>query len=147
MTRVPLGVTLSPFILATTIEYHIRKFSHERHETVQMLNTALHMDDLFYRADTVEKALQFFQIAAEILKEASMNLRKFKMISKELRKLWFERDTDEQKVTKECHLKVLGIIWNTEDDAFKLDVHPILNMIYDLKNSKCSVLETVSENI
>ncbi|GBM28150.1 hypothetical protein AVEN_224203-1 [Araneus ventricosus] len=42
-------------------------------------------------------------------------------------------------------LKVLGIKWSTKDDTFPLDVHPILNMLDDLKSSKNSVLQTAAK--
>ncbi|GFT14084.1 reverse transcriptase domain-containing protein [Nephila pilipes] len=77
MTRVPFGVTVSPFILAETFKYRIRKYSqetkHSRHETVQMLNSTLYADDLSYGADTVAKALDPSQSAVEIHKETNMN--------------------------------------------------------------------------
>ncbi|GFU13179.1 hypothetical protein NPIL_168791, partial [Nephila pilipes] len=63
-----------------------------------MLSIALHVNDLFYVADTVAKELELSQSAAEILKEANMNLRKFLMNSGELRNVWFERDLVEEKV-------------------------------------------------
>ncbi|GFU11862.1 reverse transcriptase domain-containing protein [Trichonephila clavipes] len=39
MNRVPFEVTLSPFILAATIKFHIRKYKEDYRETYELLNT------------------------------------------------------------------------------------------------------------
>ncbi|GFY79213.1 integrase_H2C2 domain-containing protein [Trichonephila inaurata madagascariensis] len=46
MNRVPFGVTLSPFVLAATIKFHIRKYKEDYRETLEMLNTSLYVDNL-----------------------------------------------------------------------------------------------------
>ncbi|GBN07028.1 hypothetical protein AVEN_253774-1 [Araneus ventricosus] len=104
-----------------------------------MLNSSLYVDDLFYGANTVNESLDLSKSAVKILKDANMNLRKFKTNSEELRNLWYERGMIVRP------LKVLGIIWNTKDDTFKLEVQPILNMIENLKNSQRSVLQTAAK--
>ncbi|GFW18510.1 reverse transcriptase domain-containing protein [Trichonephila clavipes] len=89
MNRVPFGVTLSPFILAATIKFHIRKYKEDYRETYELLNTSLYVDNLFAgSSESVYKAFDLSKDAIEILKDANMNLRKFKTNSKELRKLW-----------------------------------------------------------
>ncbi|GFW56943.1 uncharacterized protein TNCV_161711 [Trichonephila clavipes] len=91
MNRVPFGVTLSPFVLAATIKFHKRKYKEDYRETFEMLNTSLYVDDLFAGlSESVNKAFDLSKNAIEILKDANMNLRKFKTNSKELRKLWNE---------------------------------------------------------
>ncbi|GFT18372.1 integrase catalytic domain-containing protein [Trichonephila clavipes] len=91
MNCVPFGVTLSPFILAATIKFHIRKYKEDYRETYELLNTSLYVDDLFAgSSESVYKAFDLSKDAIEILKDANMNLRKFKTNSKELRKLWNE---------------------------------------------------------
>ncbi|GFT79721.1 reverse transcriptase domain-containing protein [Nephila pilipes] len=122
LSRVSFGISLSSFILAATNKYHIKKSCQELLETARMFNYALYVDDLFYGADTVEKASELSQRAAEILMESSISLRKFETNSKEFRNLWFERDIAKEKMTKELPLKILGIIWNSKDNTFKLDV-------------------------
>ncbi|GBM05430.1 hypothetical protein AVEN_94732-1 [Araneus ventricosus] len=65
MTRVPFGVTSSPFVLAATIKYHIRKYKQERREDYEMLNSSFYVDDLFYCANTVNEALDLSISAVE----------------------------------------------------------------------------------
>lgn len=145
MTRVPFGVTSSPFILAATIKHHIRKYKKDRIEIYEMLDSSLYVDDLFFGSTEVEKALELSQGAKEILADANMNLRKFRTNSEELRSLWCERGMAEATEETERPLKVLGIIWNTKDDKFKLDIQPLLDMMKDLKSSKRCVLQTAAK--
>ncbi|GFT24631.1 reverse transcriptase domain-containing protein [Nephila pilipes] len=127
MTRMPFGVTSSPVIFAATIKFHIRKYSQDQeyHETSEMLNSALYVDNLFYGANTVDKVLNLSQSAVEILKDANINLRKFKTNSNYLKSLWLERDISVARESNEHPIKVLEIIWNTVEDTFKLDVQPL----------------------
>ncbi|GFW34700.1 integrase catalytic domain-containing protein [Trichonephila clavipes] len=91
MNRVPFGVTLSPFVLAAKIKFHIRNYKEDYTETYEMLNTSLYVDDLFSgSSESVNKVIDLSKNAIEILKNANMNLRKFKTNLKGLRKLWNE---------------------------------------------------------
>ncbi|GFY67220.1 integrase catalytic domain-containing protein [Trichonephila inaurata madagascariensis] len=146
MNRVPFGVTLSLFELAATIKFHIRKYKEDYRETFEMLNTSLYVDDLFAgSSESVNKAFDLSKNAIEILKDANMNLRKFKTNSKELRKLWNENGIGDVGESGERSLKVLGIIWNLNNDTFKLDSQPLLELIKNLKNSKRCVLKTAAK--
>ncbi|GFV88575.1 uncharacterized protein TNCV_1243851 [Trichonephila clavipes] len=146
MNCVPFGVILSPFILAATIKFHIRKYKEDYKETYELLNTSLYVDDLFAgSSESVYKAFDLSKDAIEILKDASMNLRKFKTNSKELRKLWNENGIGDVCESGERSLMVLGIIWNLNNDTFKLDAQLLLELIKNLKNSKRCVLKTAAK--
>ncbi|GFT73049.1 uncharacterized protein TNCV_1977331 [Trichonephila clavipes] len=106
MNRIPFGVTLSPFVLAATIKFHIQKYKEVYRETYEMLNTYLYVDDLFAgTSESVNKAFDLSKNAIEILKDANMNLRKFKTNSKELRKLWNENGIGDACESGERFLK------------------------------------------
>ncbi|GBM98500.1 hypothetical protein AVEN_170893-1, partial [Araneus ventricosus] len=82
MTRVPFGVTCSPFILSATIKHHIKKFKRNS-EVYEMLDSSVYADDLFYGGDSLEKAHQLSTDAVNVFREAGMNLRKFQTNSTE----------------------------------------------------------------
>ncbi|GFY15994.1 reverse transcriptase domain-containing protein [Trichonephila clavipes] len=148
MKRVLFGVTLSPFILAATIKFHTRKYKEDNRETYELLNTSLYVDDLFAcSSESVNKVFDLSKNGIEILKDANMNLRKFKTNSKELRKLWNENGIGDVCESGERSLKVLGIIWNLNNDTFKLDAQPLLELIKNLKNSKWVRSENSSKNL
>ncbi|GFS29678.1 reverse transcriptase domain-containing protein [Trichonephila inaurata madagascariensis] len=146
MNRVPFGVTLSPFVLAAMIKFHIRKYKEDYRETFEILNTSLYVDNLFAGSSkSTNKAFDLSKNAIEIFKDANMNLRTFQTNSKELRKLWNENSVSDVGESGERSLKVLGIIWNLNNDTFKLDAQPLLELIKNLKNSKRCVLKTAAK--
>lgn len=52
---------------------------------------------------------------------------------------------NEARETNERPVKVFGIIWNTKEDTFKLDVLQLLDMIEDLKIPKIYALKMTSK--
>ncbi|GFY13496.1 uncharacterized protein TNCV_1803671 [Trichonephila clavipes] len=139
-------MTLSPFVLAATIKFYVRKYKEDYRETYEMLTTSLYVDDLFAgSSDSVNKAFYLSKNTIEILKDANMNLRKFKTKSNELKKLWNENGIGDVCKSDERSLKVLGIIWNLNNDTFKLAAQPLLELIKNLKNSKRCALKTAAK--
>lgn len=129
MTRLPFGVTTSPFILAATIKYHIKKYAKEYPDSFNMLNTSLYVDDLYFGADTVENASRLTSDAVNILQDASMNLRKFNSNSKGLKDVWYENKI----LLNNSHApaKILGLEWNSDEDLIKLDTKTLKDSLVD----------------
>ncbi|GFR29425.1 transposable element Tcb2 transposase [Trichonephila clavata] len=79
-------------------------------ECVNMLNSSLYVDDLFYGPDTVKNAYRIISDAIDILKHASMNLCKFNSNSQELKDLWLSNNTAVSSSLAPA--KILGLNWN-----------------------------------
>ncbi|GBO26250.1 hypothetical protein AVEN_107521-1 [Araneus ventricosus] len=133
MTRVPFGVTCSPFILAATIKHHIKKFKGNS-EVYEMLDSSVYVDDLFYGGDSLEEAHQLSTDAVNVFREAGMNLRKFQTNSTELKNIWIENNVTFE--TENDNRKILGLIWNVNTDTLKLEIDNLLEMIPNLKCTK-----------
>lgn len=146
MNRVTFGVTSSPFILASTIKHHIKKYEKEFPDVVYMLNNFLYVDDVYYGADTDDEVFSLSSNAVKIFKDASMNLRKFQTNSENLKNMWANNGfiTEERK-SNEGPLKALGIIWNPEEDNLMLDIKEILNNLTESKITKRLVLSTIAK--
>ena len=86
MTRVPFGVSCSPFILACTIKNHIKKIMKEMPDIFEMLNSSIYVEDVFYGADSVETTFKLNNQAYSALGEARMNLQPFSKNSIEFKK-------------------------------------------------------------
>ncbi|GBN34828.1 hypothetical protein AVEN_61683-1, partial [Araneus ventricosus] len=142
MTRVPFGVTCSPFILAATIKHHIKKFKGNS-EVHEMLDSSVYVDDLFYGGDSLEKAHQLSTDAVNVFREAGINLRKFQTNSTELKKIWIENNVTSE--TENDNRKILGLIWNVNTDTLKLEIDSLLEMIPNLKCTKRHILKTVAK--
>ena len=146
MNRVTFGVTTSPFLLSATIKHHIKGYKDLFEKIVNMLDTSLYVDDLFYGADSVNEAFILSSGAVKILGDACMKLRKFKSNSPELKGLWkdhginIEEDPHEQNISK-----ILGIIWITDDDTLKVDISPFLVELDSTIITKRLVLQTAAK--
>lgn len=123
-TRVPFGLTCSPFILRAVILKHLKLYEDRFPETVAQLRLQLYVDDWLGGADTLEEAVQRIKEAQIIFDDAKMELTKWTTNSSEL-----EAALPEIKFHKTPTVigtsslstdtaKALGVYWNQESDQF-----------------------------
>ncbi|GFQ83310.1 transposable element Tcb2 transposase [Trichonephila clavata] len=144
MQRLPFGFTSSPFILTATIKNHLKIYININPECVNMLNSSLYVDDLFYGTDTVNNAYRITSDAVDILKHASMNLCKFNSNSQELKDMWLSNNTAVSSSLAPA--KILGLNWNTDEDFIKIETSALEQCIKHIKNiTKRSVLQLVAK--
>ncbi|GFR24151.1 hypothetical protein TNCT_621911 [Trichonephila clavata] len=74
-----------------------------------------------------------------------MNLRKWKTNSIELSQNWEESKFEKQTHNEAVPIKVLGLIWNTLNDEFKLNLSSLIVSLKNVKNTKRSVLRISSK--
>lgn len=83
-TRVVFGLRPSPAILGAVIFHHLDKYNCDNPKLVELIRTGLYVDDLITGTDNVETAFQVYSKSKQIMKEAGLNLRKWKTNSSEL---------------------------------------------------------------
>ncbi|XP_054713427.1 uncharacterized protein LOC129222888 [Uloborus diversus] len=142
--RLTFGINVSPFLLSATIKEHIKKYEEAYPVTTEVLNTCFYVDDLVTGADNIKDALKISIEANNIMKKASMNLRKW--ISNEvLMKMWEEREFNilPSNFSNNCNepSKVLGLPWDIKEDTFAIEVKDLLEFIKTGKNTKRFVLQ------
>ena len=76
-TRAVFGVSSSPYLLNSTIQHHLEKYSSSRPELVAKLLESFYVDDLVCGGNNDEDAYEHYSFAKDILSQASFNLRKF----------------------------------------------------------------------
>ncbi|GIY27339.1 reverse transcriptase [Caerostris darwini] len=146
MNRVVFGCNCSPFLLSVIIKYHIGKYSETNESCFEMLNGSLYADDLCHGADDVVSAFNLSSDAVSILSDASFNLRKLHTNLKQLHDLWIQNGLcEENSFEKDNKLKVLGLVWNLEEDMLRVDVTSLLESFKFLESTKRSVLSTAAK--
>ena len=70
--RVPFGIICSPFLLAATIDHHL-KFSDSN--TAQNIKDNIYVENVITGTQSVYQAKEFYSKSKEIFESASMNLR------------------------------------------------------------------------
>ncbi|XP_055924888.1 uncharacterized protein LOC129956901 [Argiope bruennichi] len=146
MTRVLFGVSSSPFLLAATIKYHLKRYVDNFPDTCAILNNSLYVDDLISGRQNVEDALKTSLESFKIFKDASMILRKWQTNSFELRDRWKDIGMDigpsiEPKNETFMPSKVLGVVWNPDRDLFHFDAKGLIQFLSKRMNTKRFLLQ------
>jgi len=132
-TRLPFGVISSPFILASTINYHLNK---QGSDIAHEIRENLYVDNVICGTDTTEQAIEFYKESKQLFKKASMNIREWASNSEE----FTDHITDQDKLRgNSSKVKVLGMIWDLHED--NLGTCHITTLP---STTKRSVLHTVS---
>ena len=143
-TRVPFGLSCSPFLLHATIIHHLGQFITKYPRTVPKLLKSFYVDDLLTGEDTEEEAVKSVTESNTIMKEASMELKKWASNSTNVFKSC-DLPEDTKLSTENKTMKVLGLTWNKEIDQFEYDVQCIIDLTRKLKPSKRVVLKIVQK--
>lgn len=144
MTRVPFGVTSSPFLLASTICHHLHMMDNCS-GTALTLAESFYVHNLISGADTEESAKDFYREALGLMKRASMSLRKWNSNSKTLQEIFQNEGTGCPTNTVQCPISnitcVLGLAWYKEKDHLAFSMEPILDFLDHNCNTKRFILQ------
>ncbi|GFY78888.1 uncharacterized protein TNIN_86741 [Trichonephila inaurata madagascariensis] len=113
-TRVLFGLRPSPYLLASTLKHHFKKYKEQYPHTFELLNSSIYVDDLICGQNNVPDALHTTLECLQISSDAGMLLRKWRTNSKQLNLLWqqegFETQSSETSVIDlRPPTKVLGL--------------------------------------
>ena len=112
--RVPFGNCSSPFVLNTTVQFHLSGFPESR--VVDELKENMYVDDFLSGADSVEECCTMVKDAINIMSQASMPLVKWGSNSPEAAEI-LHRDFRDKYLVRES-FKVLGLLRLASDDCF-----------------------------
>ena len=110
--RVPFGVISSPFLLGATVEHHLDSYNCE---IAKRLKEDIYVDNVISGTETAGDAIQFYNGTKAIFSDASLNLREWLSNSSDVNNILPAADKSACRTTK-----VLGHIWNTENDSISL---------------------------
>ncbi|KAL1454619.1 hypothetical protein WDU94_010835 [Cyamophila willieti] len=113
-TRIPFGVTSSPFLLAGVISTHLSKYDSD--DMIQKLKHDIYVDNLVTGFNNESELLDFIKRSRKIFSDASLNLRAW---STNCVHEGFDSLPPEIKSSSTIQ-SVLGTQWNTENDTLFL---------------------------
>lgn len=111
--RVPFGIICSPFLLAATLDHHLKGYENS---VTNGIRENIYVDNVITGKDTVDEAVSFYREAKQIFRKASMNLRD-----------WMSNDelvmTQIPDGDKAGHgpMKILGLTWLVQNDMLCLE--------------------------
>ena len=113
-TRVPFGLTCSPFLLGATLHYHFEKLSDQLETKAQLLQS-FYVDNCVTSLDDIKSYKTFVEQAIEILKKGKFDLRG-----------WCSNIENFENNAVES---VLGLLWDRKTDTLSCDLKTILKEI------------------
>ena len=125
--RLVFGLTSSPYILNATIHHHLNSYRENYPEFVKLVLNNLYVDDYACSFDTKEESFEHFQKLKLCFLAGGFKLRKWASNCKSLLEDIdsYERSLDANSqshpICKDDKLKVLGLIWNKQEDTMQFD--------------------------
>lgn len=160
-TRVPFGVTSSPFLLNATVQHHLNQYAVSLPEAVQKISRSIYVDDIATGSDSENKAYQLYADSKVMLREGGFNLRKFLTNSSELQERIEESEKALQlspqprlgedlsytqstlgttQTVNGGETKVLGVKWNPSTDRLVFDLSDVTAHALDMEPTKRNVI-------
>lgn len=127
--RVVFGVKCSPFLLASVIEYHIKKCEGFEESFKKKLLKSFYVDNVVTSVDNKSQLDEFIANSKILMKKGGFDLREWEWSG--------DCDTDSRNETQ-----VLGLIWNKDLDTLKINMK-WLDDINMEKITKRNMLSTV----
>ena len=166
-TRVVFGVCSSPFLLNSTIRYHLEQHRDSHPDLIKKLIESFYVDDVVTGASDEEEVMQLYSEAKRILKDGAFNLRKFRTNSSALQ---HEIDTTENQLespqgvqspsldetyadatlgkphsTESSTVKVLGVVWDPGEDNLKFSVADVTEVAATIEPTKRNVVSIIGK--
>lgn len=125
--RVVFGVKSSPFLLAITLQHHLRKYGLDNPEIAEKLLHSLYVDNTVVSVDSMKEAEEFQKWSQELLIAAKFDLRGWE----------FGPSSEEKEVP------ILGMNWKTKSDTLSLCLEGVVKKS-DLPVTKRGLLAAVN---
>ena len=159
--RVVFGVSSSPFLLNTTVRFHLEKYLKTHEVQVCQLLYSTYVDDIIAGGET-EEAFELYVRSKQIF-QGGFNLRKFLTNSKHLQEEIDLKETqctsnslEDEPTYSEATLgmsqpsrteehKVLGVLWNPASDQLLVDTSSIAQLALDLNLTKRNLVSLIGK--
>ncbi|XP_029835783.2 uncharacterized protein LOC115319889 [Ixodes scapularis] len=126
-------------------EKRLQGLCHRLARDEELLLKCFYVDDLIVGVSSYEEAQKLYDDSTEILAKAGMRLQKWSTSSREL-KCHIEKTADETSTCAESSglTKVLGILWDTEQDNLQVNLQSLSDFVEERMDTKRFVLQTTS---
>ena len=111
--RVPFGIISTQFLLAATIDHHLKNCNNDEGETIR---ENIYVDNVITGTQSIQEAVHLYNVSKQIFKGAAMNLRDWMSNSQEVLNeipLWDRANRE--------NMKVLGLTWFVKEDLLALN--------------------------
>ena len=128
---VPFGIISSTFILATTIDHHLKNCNSDESERIR---ENIYVDNVITRTQSIQEAVHLYSVSKQIFKGVAMNLRGWMSNSQEVLNEMPLCDRANRE-----NMNVIGLTWFVKED--------LLAMISQIRDENTLIKRTVLRQI
>ena len=110
--RVPFGIISSPFLLAATIDYHLKNSDSI---IANNIRDNIYVDNMISGMQTASEAIEFYNVSKQLFKGAAMNLCDWVSNREDVLNQIPEHDRANRE-----RMKILGLTWTVHEDSLAL---------------------------
>jgi hypothetical protein len=123
-TRLPFGLTCSPFLLPATLRELATIYKKEFPRPAVLINDRMFMDDFFVAVDDENEVISLYYQLGCLMKKIQMPMAKWATNSPQLKHVWRAEGQDIRQQNQ-----VLDTDWNTELDTFTFDYRDVTDKV------------------
>ena len=138
-TRLPFGLTCSPFLLSATLREHADRHKVTFPAAAPLVDSNTFMDDFAGGAENDNGAVTIYYELTALMKLINFPLAKWASNSEQLKAIWRAEGRE-----MEVQTQVLGVNWNTETDCFSIDPEAITKELPEGPTTKRQLLQTTA---
>jgi hypothetical protein len=138
-TRLPFGLTCSPFLLSATMREHADRHKATFPTAAPLVDSNTFMDDFAAGAENDNGAITIYYELTALMKLIKFPLATWASNSEQLKSIW---RVEGQEI--EVKAQVLIVNWNTETDCFSIDHEAIIRKLPEGPTTKRHLLHTTA---
>jgi len=138
-TRLPFGLTCSPFLLAATLRDHAERHKETFPAVAPLRDKNTFMDDFAAGAESENGAIKVYYELSSMMKLINLPLAKCATNAEQLTTIW---KAEGQSV--EARTQVLGVSWNKESDCLYTDANEMTEKLKEGPTTKRKLLQTTA---
>lgn len=138
-TRLPFGLTCSPFLLSATLRELAIIHEGEFPQAAALINDHMFMDDFVAAVETDNNVISLYYQLVGLMKKIEMPMARWATNSQQLKDIWTAEGRDIKQ-----QAQVLGIDWNTELDTFNFDHRDVTDKVADGPTTKRHLLRAAA---
>ena len=135
-TRLPFGLTYSPFVLSATLREHAESYKATFPAAAPLIDKNSFMDDFAAGAEDENGAITIYYELAAMMKLINLPLAKWATKAEQLKAIW---KAEGQSVGAQT--QVLGVSWNTEADCLHIDTDEMTSKLKEGPTTKRKLLQ------
>jgi hypothetical protein len=139
-TRLPFGLTCSPFLLSATIRELADMYAAEFPTAAALVDNSTFMDDFAAGSKDDDCVTNLYYELSHLMSQIRLPMAKWATNSRRLKEVWRTEGVDFKEVTQ-----TLGIDWDTKTDTFLMDPRDVIGESVEGPTTKRQLLQTTAK--